>query len=103
MSHSSPPHQSSIVEKPVESGSIIETPVTPVQAEPIGAPVTRPEIEPDRRLSWLAWAAAFVLFIFNRKLGLLFFVLLLVFRQYPTFSLKSFLGKPDKSSPKNRS
>jgi len=54
--------------------------VTPVEAEPIGAPQTVPDIDPDRRLSWMAWAAAVVLFIFNRKLGTVLFVILLAYR-----------------------
>jgi hypothetical protein len=84
--------------------ALVESTVTPVQAEPLGADVpVAPEIEPDRRLSWMAWAAALVLFIINRKLGLLFIIVLLVFRQYPKFNLQALMGKGKAASRKNRS
>lgn len=82
---------------------VVQSDATPVHAEPIGAPAPPPAVEPDRKLSTLAWAVAAVLFLFNRKIGLVFFVILLVFRQYPTFSLKSLPGKIGSLYRKNRS
>src|SRR5690606_10340102 len=73
--------------------AVVQCDVTHVDVEPIPGPPVEPVVPPDRRLSMLAWAVAVVLFIFNRKLGIVFFVILLVFRQYPTFSLKSLPGK----------
>lgn len=63
--------------------------VTPVEAEPVGREDSLIDIDPDRRLSWLAWVAAFGLFIFNRKLGLVFFIILVMFQLVPRLTRKN--------------
>lgn len=83
------------------------TPLTPlnvmeVDVEPIDQDVERPLIPADRKLSWLGWLAAIALFIVNRKLGLVFIILLLVFRQFPTLNLKHLPGKAGKLFKKLR-
>lgn len=62
--------------------------VTPVDVEPIPRPAPEPFLDGRRRLSWLGWAVALAIFAFNRKLGLVVFVLLLVFGLLPTVNLK---------------
>lgn len=86
-----------------------ETPLahspTDVDVEPINRDNANdhPVIPPNRRLSWLGWAAAIFIFIINRKLGLLFIILLIVFRQFPTLNLQSISGKAGKLYRKIRS
>ena len=64
-------------------------PITEVQAEAIGQePPVVPVIPPDRRISWLGWLTAILIFIANKKLGLVLFVVLLIFRQFPTLNLR---------------
>ncbi len=63
--------------------------VTEVEAEALGQdPPVVPVIPPERRISWLGWVVAILIFLVNKKLGLALFVALLVFRQFPTLNLK---------------
>lgn len=80
----------------------VPTEITPVHAEPIGPEPEIQIIEPERRLSALAWLAAIVLFIFNRKLGIVFFIVLLFLRKYPTINFKA-LARKRKPQQNNRS
>lgn len=83
---------------PVVPSSVIE-----VDAESMEPEVRGSIIPVERRLSWLAWLVALVLFVFNRKIGLLFFITLLVFRQFPTLELKNLPGSAGRMYRKFRS
>ncbi len=79
----------------------VPTEITPVHAEPIGPEPEAPLIEPERRPSALLWLAAIVVFIINRKLGIVFFIVLLLLRKYPTINFKALARR--KPQQKNRS
>jgi hypothetical protein len=66
------------------------TDVTEVDVEPIGDEEDDyPVIPPERRLSWIGWTLAIAVFIINKKIGIVFFILLLVFGKFPTLNLKN--------------
>lgn len=74
-----------------------------VEAEPMTAEYNFPVIPPDRRLSWLGWSVALGVFLVNKKVGLVFIVLLLVFGKFPTLNLKNLPGQVGKLYKKLRS
>lgn len=60
-----------------------------VEAEPVEeSRPARKSPQPRRNISLLGWLAAILLFIINKKLGIVLAILLIIFRQYPTLSLK---------------
>jgi len=60
--------------------------ITEVEAEAIDQdPVLIP---PDRRISWIGWVAAILIFMINRKLGLCLVAVLIIFGKFPTLNLK---------------
>ncbi len=90
--------ESSAPPTPVEQVTELE-----VEAEPLESEYNFPVIPPDRRLSWLGWAVALGVFLVNRKIGLIFIVLLLVFGKFPTLDLKNLPGKAGRLFKKLRS
>ena len=62
-------------------------PPTEVEAEAIDRP--KPVIPPNRRISWLGWLVALLVFRWNMKFGIVLVILLVVFKQYPTINLKN--------------
>lgn len=74
-----------------------------VEAEPLETEYNFPVIPPDRRLSWLGWSVALGVFLVNKKIGLIFIVLLLIFGKFPTLNLKSLPGKAGRLLKKLRS
>lgn len=77
--------------------------VTEVEVEPIGDDDAYPVIPPEKRLSWLGWAVAIAVFIVNKKAGILFFVILLIFGRFPTLNLKNLPGSAGRLIKKLRS
>lgn len=78
--------------------------VTEVEVEPIGDDDDAyPVIPPEKRLSWLGWAVAIAVFIVNKKAGILFFIILLVFGKFPTLNLKNLPGSAGRLIKKLRS
>ncbi len=74
-----------------------------VEAEPLESDYNFPVIPPERRLSWLGWSVAIAVFLVNKKIGLIFIILLIVFGKYPTLNLKNLSGQAGRLYKKLRS
>lgn len=52
-----------------------------------------PIIPADRRISWIGWIAAILIFIVNKKIGLALIIILIVFQKFPAINVKSLSRK----------
>lgn len=67
----------------------VRSDVTEVEVEPLDDDVENAVIPPDRRLSWVGWAAAIAVFLVRKDVGIVFFVALLLFAKFPTLNFKN--------------